>query len=147
MPLLATKAIGEIEVKTSECYCFNDGLYGFSDCTDFALVRETPDSPFLWLQSTQQVNLAFVVIQPHLFYKKTYVPQIPATDLDFLGIRSLDECLIYVIVTIPDEHPEEMTANLQGPILLNTENHKGKQVISLDNSHEVRISILNQLEK
>ena len=146
MSLVATKALGEVDIQTGECYHFANGLYGFADMTEFAVVRESAaasNSPFLWLQSTQQVNLAFVIIEPHLFYKDTYIPQVAAPDLEALGVTSINECQMYVIVTIPNDHPEEMTANLQGPVLLNRQTHQGRQVVSLDDKHDVRIPILS----
>ena len=146
MSVLATKALGNIKIKSTEIFQFLDGFYGFPDDKEFALVQAKQDSPFLWLQSTQKENLAFVVIDPYLFCKDRYHPKISQSDLDILEVKSVDECSVFVIVTIPSEHPEEMTANMQGPVLLHRGMKKGRQVISLDNSHHVQVPILSFLE-
>lgn len=143
---LATKALGTVELKEEEILDFPNGLYGFQGQYGFALLSEESDSPFLWLQCTKDPQLAFIVIEPVLFYKKTYLPVVSEADLALLQAKDISECNIYVIVTIPHDRPEEMTANLQGPILVNIEKKIGCQVISQDNAHEVRIPILQQLE-
>ena len=144
--LLATKALGSVQRNTAQIFSFSEGLYGFPEDKEFALIEESKDSPFLWLQSVKQASLAFVIIDPVLFSKDPYLPEVSAVDLDALGIKSLAECNVYVIVTIPSDHPEEMTANLQGPVLLDIEKKTGRQIISLNNKHEIRVPILSQLE-
>ncbi len=146
MSLLATKALGDIELSTTEIYEFSEGLYGFPDEKEFAIVKEKEESPFMWLQSCRKADLAFVIIDPALFCKQKYVPELSSLDMEALCLETLDKCMFYVIVTIPAEKPEEMTANLQGPIVLHPEKKIGRQVISLDHRHEVRVSILSQLE-
>ncbi len=48
-----------------------------------------------------------------------------------------------VIVSIPGEDPDLMTANLQGPILINKKDLIGGQFISRDETHPVRKLILD----
>lgn len=146
MALLATKTLGRIDRSALQILDFPEGLYGFPKEKEFALIQESKGSPFLWLQSAKQAELAFVVIDPNLFCKDSYIPQVAPLDLEGLGVKSVEECRIYVIVTIPSDHPEEMTANMQGPILLNLTQKSGRQIISLNNEHEVRVPILSQLE-
>ena len=40
-----------------------------------------------------------------------------------------------------------MTANLQGPIVINARDKKGRQIISTNRRHPVKIHILNEMEK
>ncbi|MCB1323822.1 MAG: flagellar assembly protein FliW [Spirochaetales bacterium] len=146
MPQLATRALGTVEINPAENIQFPDGLFGFSDVREFALLGERPDSPFKWLQSTARPDLAFIVIEPHLFLKEAYRPVLMRSDLEQLKVEKVEDCTIYLIVTIPRDHPEKMTANLQGPILVNTDERIGRQVISGDDAHVVRVSIMDQLE-
>ncbi|MCG6162138.1 flagellar assembly protein FliW, partial [Leptospira bandrabouensis] len=78
---------------------------------------------------------------PSLF-KKEYKPLIPEQELQGIGIAEVKESLTLVIVTIPGEDPSLMTANMQGPILINKETLLGKQFISRNESHSVREKIL-----
>ncbi|MFC1670955.1 flagellar assembly protein FliW, partial [Spirochaetota bacterium] len=48
------------------------------------------------------------------------------------------------IVTIP-ENPKEMTANLQGPIIVNPHKRIGKQAISANEKYGVRHGILEEM--
>ncbi len=147
MALLATKAFGEIEVNPGRIVQFPEGLFGFHEHREFALLDEQKeDSPFAWLQSTVDSSLAFIILEPGLFLKERYIPDVSQGDLEALEIAHAADCKIYVIVTIPADRPEEMTANLQGPVLIHLEKKIGRQVISNNNTHQVRVSILEMLE-
>jgi len=145
MPELATKAFGNISVEPEQIIDFPEGIFGFNDHVKFALIEEGEDTPFKWLQSTMDREIAFIVIQPELFMKNSYVPEIPKSDLKLISAESIDDCIILSIVTIPENNPEKMTANLQGPILLNKKNKKGRQSISNNENHLVRVPILEQI--
>ena len=147
MALLATKAFGEIEVNPAALIQFPEGLFGFHEHREFALLDEQKDdSPFAWLQSTADSSLAFIIIEPDLIIKDGYVPDVSKGDLEALGVSAVADCKIFLIVTIPADHPEEMTANLQGPVLIHRDGKVGRQVISNNNSHLVRVSIMEMLE-
>jgi len=57
-------------------------------------------------------------------------------------LNSVKEALVFVIVTIPVQNPNEMTANLQGPILINKKNSQARQFISRDDKHPVRFKMM-----
>lgn len=145
MKTMGTKAFGTIEIDTDTIYSFRDGLYGFVDETEFALIEGKNDSPFIWLQSTTNEHLAFILIDP-LMLMNEYRPLVIRSDIDALQVSEITDCRIFVIVTIPQNAPEEMTVNLQGPILLNQKLKIGRQVISDDDKHGVRISALKLIE-
>ena len=142
MPSLATKTLGILDLAQNEFYNFPDGLYGFPHAKEFAIIEENENSPFLWLQYTKQADLAFVIIEPHSFYKKKYIPEVSKTELESIKAKSIEECKIYIIVTIPPNNPSEMTANLQGPILVHYSSKNARQVISLNEEHQIRVPIL-----
>jgi len=146
MTELATKAFGKIEVHPDQILHFPDGILGFENEKEFALIEENEESPFKWLQSTKMPSLAFIVIQPALFLKEPYIPEVSASDLNHLAVDRIEECLTFVIVTIPENNPEKMTANLQGPVLINAQKKTARQCISGNEKHKVRISILEQLD-
>lgn len=145
MKTLSTKAFGTIEIDPSAIFSFPEGLYGFPDDQEYALIEGKPDSPFLWLQSTSEEHLAFILIDPRMLVKD-YLPAVPRVELEHLGVQSAADCRVFAIVTIPQNAPEEMTVNLQGPILLNESKRLGRQVISDDNQHGVRVPVLKLME-
>ncbi|EKR00795.1 protein FliW [Leptospira borgpetersenii serovar Castellonis str. 200801910] len=130
-----------MQISEKQILSFPEGLLGFEDYKKFALIEEEEESVFKWLQSVEEVDLAFVVIPPSLF-KKEYKPLIPEQELQGIGITDLEDGLMLVIVTVPGEDPALMTANMQGPILINKETLLGKQFISRNESHSVREKIL-----
>ena len=146
MTELTTKAFGVIEVSPKQIIEFDDGLYGFADYSEFALIEDKEESPFKWLQSTRDESLAFVLIQPELFMTEEYVPDVTKNDLEALSISNVREALLFLIVTIPETDPAGMTANLQGPVLINAEKKIGRQVISNNDNHAVRVSIMDSME-
>jgi len=139
--LIESKPFGKIEIEERQIIHFANGLFGFEKYSRYAFIEESPDSPFKWLQCLEDKNLAFIVIQPELF-TSTYHPIIPPSELKTIKVTKNEDALVMVIVTIPDTDPNLMTANLQGPILINPKELIGGQFISRDETHLVRKLIL-----
>ena len=60
-----TKVSGLIEVPDDHIINIPAGLLGFEEYTDFALY-DSVYPPFVWMQSIQEKNLAFLMIDPFL---------------------------------------------------------------------------------
>ncbi|MBR32518.1 MAG: flagellar assembly protein FliW [Spirochaetaceae bacterium] len=144
MPQLETKPFGSIEVSEDSILEFPEGILGFEDYRNFAILEEK-EGPFHWLQSADESGLAFIILRPQLILKD-YEPAVLPMELQSLQVDNVTECEVYLIVTIPGDHPEKMTANLQGPILVNRNIRQARQVISMNESHLVRVPILELLE-
>ena len=93
------------------------------------------------LQSLTEIDLAFIVIQPDLF-APDYKPALGQEDLDLINLSSVEEALVMTIVTIPNDNPQMMTANLQGPVIINPKTRAAKQCISKNENHPLRKLIL-----
>ncbi len=146
MKKLNTKPFGQIEVDESQEIYFPDGLFGFENYKKFYLL-ENPDSPFVWLQSSEDPDLAFIMIQP-LQFKSDYKLKVSKEDLKSIGIESEEEEILdFAIVTVPPDNPAGMTANLQGPVIINVKKKLGKQAISLIDDYPVRCLILEEMNK
>ncbi len=141
---IETKPFGKMVIDERQILDFPDGILGFENYTQFALIEENQESPFKWLQSLTELDLAFIVIQPDLF-APDYRPVLGQEDLDGIGLVSLDEAVVMTIVTIPNDNPQKMTANLQGPVVINPKNRKAKQFISKNENHPVRKMILENI--
>jgi flagellar assembly factor FliW len=147
MPVkLHTKPFGTIEVDERQILQFPQGLLGFEKYTEYALIEENAESPFKWLQSTKESGLAFILIQPELFLNE-YKPLVSDEELAEIGLTSWKDGIIFLIVTIPHDNPRGMTANLQGPVILNVKNGTGKQLISRDENHHIRKAIVDMMEE
>lgn len=141
-----TKHFGDIEVDEKQIIDFPEGLPGFEDTFKFTLVSsEDKDSPFQWLQGIDNPQLAFVVINPTVF-KPDYDIEIRDEEVADLKIKDINKVLVYSIVVVPEEI-SKMTANLKAPVLINTENMRGKQVILDRGEYKTKHFIIEELQK
>lgn len=141
-----TKPFGEIEINELQIIDFPEGILGFDFIKKFIIMdAEDEGSPFKWMQAFDEKDLAFVIIRP-LDFMEEYELVIAQNDLDTVKSDNIDELLVFAIVTIP-ENPRKMTANLQGPIIVNPVKRLGKQAISLSDRYTVRHNILDEMKK
>lgn len=125
-----TTNFGEMEIQKDQIITFDEGLPGFEDQKEYVLLNnyDTEDPvPFMWLQATQNPDLALVVAIP-FFLKPDYEVDIPDEVVSTLDIKDPSDVGIYSVVRIQDK-VEDMTFNLLSPIVINAKNHKGVQVV------------------
>ena len=142
---ISTSRFGKIEIKKSEIITFSDGLLGFDDFHQFVLLNTDDGSSFRWLQCVEAGDLAFVIIEP-LSFMFEYDIEISDADQEALGLENPEDVALYAIVSIPD-NPRDMTANLQGPLVINAASRKGRQIISTNARHLVKTKIIDEMEK
>ena len=136
-----TRPYGEIEVDERQKVRFPSGLFGFEELREFVLL-DAAQQPFYWLQSLESPTVAFVLIDPLLF-RPDYTPDVDHEELAEIGVQSPEDLLVLAVVTFA-EGQKGMTANLQGPILLNRRTHRGRQAISGNPRWGVRHPILEE---
>jgi flagellar assembly factor FliW len=102
------------------------GILGFEQFKDYRLLANPSEMPFAWLRAANNASLAFVVINPFLVMPD-YAPDIPESDVEFLGLKEVNDALLFNIVTL--RGPGRATVNLKGPLVINRHTHVGKQVI------------------
>jgi flagellar assembly factor FliW len=139
---VATKAYGLIDVDPRQKISFPRGLFGFESFRDYMLL-DAERQPFYWLQSTDVEGVAFILINPFLF-RPDYEVNINNEDLADITIDSPEKALIFSIVTIPPDGGP-MTANLQGPLIINRDTRAGKQAILTDPRWKTKHDIMAEL--
>ena len=132
------KNLGEDAIVT-----FDDGVPAFEDAKKFTLFTNDDIKPFMYLKSLELEELGFVCIDPFLVCKD-YLIKISGADLAHLQLKDPENALVFCFVTVR-ENPQENTANLLAPVIINLENRKAKQII-LDN-YPVRYNIWEGLDK
>jgi flagellar assembly factor FliW len=142
---IKTTRFGEIEIQESDTLKLPQGLIGFPELTTFVLLDHDKDSPFKWLQSLEDGALAFVLINPLLFYP-TYTVEVAEAEVKDLSLDKEEDAVVSVIVTMPT-NPENMTANLKAPLIFNLQNRLGKQLILNQPEYSIRHHILDQMKK
>ena len=139
---VATKAYGLIEVSEHQRISFPSGLLGFESFKEYVLL-DAERQPFYWLQSIDVEQIAFVLINPFLF-RPDYEMNIDNEELIPIGITDPGKALIFSIVTVPADG-SSMTANLQGPLVINRDNRLGFQAILTDMRWKTKHDIIAEL--
>ena len=119
---------GAFEVKDECVLVFPSGILGFPDWSTYVLLDHDTDAPFKWLQSTEEPQLAFVVLDP-AFFKPDYQIQVPLDALIEIQKSDSDELSVVTILTIPSHDPGAVTANLRGPLVMNHRTRLCKQLV------------------
>lgn len=145
MAKITTTRFGEIEVQESDTLKLPQGLIGFPELNTFVLLDHDKDSPFKWLQSLEDGALAFVLINPLLFYP-SYTVEVAEAEVQDLGLVKEEDAVVSVIVTMPT-NPENMTANLKAPLIFNLKNRLGKQLILNQAEYSIRHHIMDEMKK
>jgi flagellar assembly factor FliW len=138
---VATKPYGLIEVDERQKIHFPKGLFGFEGIKDYLLL-DADRQPFYWLQAREVEQLAFILINPFLF-RPDYELNIDDEELKAVGITSVDKALVFSIVTMLSGSP--MTANLQGPLVINRDTHIGLQAILSDSRWKTKHDVMAEL--
>lgn len=133
MMLVESTRFGTFELEEERALRFSDGLLGLPESTSYALI-EVEESPYAWLQSTEEPELAFLAASPWDFYPD-YDLEINDEDQRKLDISSPDMAEVLVLLTVhrQDDEALDITANLLGPIIVNTQSRAALQII-LDGS-------------
>lgn len=137
MRTIQSSRFGEMTVDECLIFDFVGPIIGYNQHKHFALVDHKTDSPFKWLQSLDDENLAFAVTLCG-YFDIDYKFELSDEDAEVLGAEGADDILAINIVTIPHECPQDATINLLAPIIINTKNKKAMQVILKDSKFAIR---------
>jgi flagellar assembly factor FliW len=133
---VTTSRFGDFEVSAGSVIDIIGGVIGFPGLSKFVLLEYNP--PFSWLQSTENPELAFVVVNGAEFGDKYRFP-IPYGDRD-LDLKEDDEIAIVNLVSVrPD--PSMTTVNLKAPVIVNLRTMIGRQVVLDDPSFPMRFPL------
>lgn len=139
-----TKQGKTVKVDDAHIFSFPEGLFGFELYHNYA-VYESEYSPFMWMQSLDDQNLAFLIIDPFLI-ADDYELDVDDKSLAKIGIKSPADVYVMSIVTIPQDNTP-VTANLQGPIVINKNTNQCLQVILNSNKWTTKHDIVKALKE
>ncbi len=123
-----TSRFGEVEIDENLIFNFVEPILGYENLTKFFLIDHSTESPFKWLQSAENPNIAFPITFP-AFFGIDYQFVIPENKSKLLEITNADNVLSFNITCVPQENPQESTINLVGPIVVNMDNKKSLQLV------------------
>lgn len=144
---IQTNFFGEIEIAEEKIITFDKGIIGFPELKRFALLHDEEkgtDVGIRYLQSLDEPAFAMPVMDP-LNVKPDYDPEVNDELLTSAGHITAENILVLVTVTIPGDLTK-MSVNLQGPFIINVEEHKACQVIVENGSYPVKFPIYDILQ-
>ena len=128
MKTINTARFGQIEIQEEKIITFFAGIPAFEEEKEFVIIPYDEESPFVFLQSVQTSELAFLMTSPFIFFPE-YQFELDDDSIAVLGIEKEEDLLIYALLTLPGKDIKQMTANLLAPIVINQQNHQAKQII------------------
>ncbi len=140
---IGTRKFGEIQIDETKILSMPEGLPGFSGFDKFILLEDPKTAPFCWFQSVQEPNLALVIMDPKIF-KPDYRIGLDKVirDLGWKGLAR-EDALVYVVVNIfGQDEDKQITANLIGPLVINSKNNQAVQVVLSDATYSCQYNIL-----
>ena len=142
-----TKLFGEIEISEDKILIFQDGIIGFPELKRFALLHDEErgnEAGIRVLQSLDEPGFAMPVMNP-LVVKPDYDPEVDDELLAGAGKITPDNLLVLVTVSIPGDLTQ-MSVNLQGPFVINIEEHKACQIIVDNGNYPVKFPVYDILQ-
>lgn len=127
---------GEMEYREEDVLTFSKGILGFSEEKRYLLLSEVVAAPFMWLQSIDNPDLGFVVLDPWLVLAE-YQLDLTEDIRERLQITNSEKVLTLGIIVIPED-PQKMTINLRAPLVINTETRFGEQFVLSDDKFDIR---------
>ncbi len=123
---------GTFEVDESRALVFAQGLLGFPNSSQYVVV-EVEETPYVWLQSVDEEDVAFLATSPFIFFPG-YDLELGDEEQKSIEVEDPSQVEVLALLTIhrAGEQPESITANLLGPIVVNTESRRALQLV-LDN--------------
>lgn len=134
---------GRIEIREDAVLTFPEGLIGLPG-TQWALIAQSEDSPFYWLHSVDDGDLALPVTNPWIFFSG-YEARVSDDDASEIGIEAPEEATIFCVVRAA-ERPEDFTVNLLAPVVVHAARRTGKQVINEAGGYRVREPLFSEVE-
>ncbi len=132
-----TTRFGQIEVPEEEIIRMARGMPGLDHLRRFVVIpHPVQPSPFLWFQSLDTPEIAFVLISPQTLIP-SYQPDIPDETLNQIEAQESDKVAVFNVVNFTDGG-EHCFANLCAPIVLNMRTRAAIQVILDEKRHPVR---------
>jgi flagellar assembly factor FliW len=140
--LIQTTRFGPVDIDESRTLEFKAGLLGFSSYHTFALLQPDETGVFFWLQCTENPDLAFVVTDPALWLPD-YQANIRKEQMEDLGLGEASDAQVLVIVNKRDQ---TLTANLQGPLVVNSSNRQAMQLVLAEKKWSTRHELVKLAE-
>lgn len=138
---ILTSRFGEIEIPEELIIRMTKPVLGFEHLKKYVIIETDDFEPFKWFQSVDDPDVAFVIVNPLIFFPD-YVIEVNPKEVEELKVSNPEDIITYSIVTIPSDYTR-MTANLQGPILINPKTNLSKQLVLVNSKYNIRHRVMD----
>lgn len=133
---------GEIQYSEKEIITFNNGIPGFPGLSKYVLVDIEENPMFKVIHSLEDEKVSFIVVSPFLI-KENYEIKLTEELIKGLEIEKPEDTLVYNTVTLNND-PKKITTNLRAPLVINTKNNLGEQLILNNEEYEVKHPLVKE---
>ena len=138
---------GDLEIPESKIISVPEGIIGFPDSKRYVLLDPSGgESLFLWLHAVDKPDLAFILANP-LYFVPDYGIETSEPDLKRLDLLEKSAPALFVIVTVPENNPDGINANLLAPILYFESDNSIHQIVLEKGDWPLRYPLLVQSEQ
>lgn len=142
--IIQTGRFGQLTISNEDVVQIPQGIMGFPNLTRFCLVDPADDTLILWLQSLEDAQIAFPVLEPKVF-RPDYAARLSAAELRELKLENINQSTVFSILTIPAD-VTQMTANLKAPLVINLKDQIARQVVLQENEYSVKHLMFKELK-
>lgn len=146
--LVKTRFFGEVDLPEEKILTFERGLMGFERYRRYTILYDCEkegQNNISWLQSVEEPDLAFPVINPQIV-KADYNPIVEDELLQGMGEITEENLVILLVMTVPSDI-QEMTVNMKAPLIINADSRKGVQLIVENQDYEVKYKVYTILKE
>jgi flagellar assembly factor FliW len=117
---------GEVTYDPDKVVHFPEGLIGFERLRDFIVMPNKNDDVLLCFQSVEELHVAFLLINPALFFPD-YRVTVGRNVREKLAIGGNDPC--FILTTITFHQDQTVTLNLLAPIVYTPKTDRAVQIV------------------
>ena len=139
-----TLRFGSLTVDENKLLRFKKGLPGLEECREFAILQFEESNPLHWLQSTQRPEICLPIVSSFAIYP-SYSFDVSDEDVEELALGGPEDIYVVSVVVIPEQHVEQMTANMVAPIIINHRSGAAKQIIINSGEYNVRFPVFQAI--
>ena len=128
--IVTSTRFGTLDVPDDRAIDFGPGLLGFPEGHHYVLVEIEDDEDYFWIQCVELEDVAFLCIRPWDFFPE-YELDVPDDVQEQIGLHDPVDSEVFLLLTTHHEGEEliDITANLLGPIILNSSTLEARQVV------------------
>ena len=117
-----------VTIDPETLFSFPEGIAGFEDCKRLKVFHEEGKTTVFWLQSVDDVAVAFPIVAPESLDIE-YQIELSDADCALIDLQDAKDIAVAVIVYRDEAEGGKIGANTRSPVILNLNSRKGMQKV------------------